>query len=266
MDYDQLPAEVFDPAFDAASRVDFHVGSTQRAVIDPLSEGELLDAAMELMTRGVIPVRNAREKGKDREGRDLLRELAEEKDASAVLRRRVETLAKDHEGCSDKYAKLQADLDESRLQLTDSKKLLSVAQSCEADLGEEIKKLKLEVHRLGKRGEELAEQSERLSQDLLTANTEKKRLSTELAQAKEDFANLDATVILEHEEGFNKTMRQAAFLLKVDPIATGFNIHQDVYCGEMWPVEANLTADVEGTTDGGNDGVGVGRPDATDGP
>lgn len=64
---------------------------------------------------------------------------------------------------------------------------------------------------------------------MLTANTGKERLSTELAQANEAFANLDATVIIEHEEGFNKVMRQAAFLLKVDPIASGFDIHQDVF-------------------------------------
>lgn len=148
--------------------------------------------------------------------------------------------------------------------MTGSKKLLSAAQSREADLGEEIKKLKLEVRRLGKRGEELAEQSERLSQELLTTNIEQKRLSTELAQAKEDFAILDAIVILEHEEGFNKAMRQTAFLLKVNPIAAGFNIHQDVYRGEMRPVEANLTPDMEGTADGGNNGVNVERPGATD--
>lgn len=73
-----LPAGVFDPVFDAASRVDVLASSSQRAVIEPLSKAELLGAAVELMTRGVILAWNAREKGKDREGRDLLRELAEE--------------------------------------------------------------------------------------------------------------------------------------------------------------------------------------------
>ncbi|WVZ07078.1 hypothetical protein V8G54_020424 [Vigna mungo] len=232
-----LPAGVFDSAFDTSSRVDFRASSSQRAVIDPLSEGELLGAVVELMTRGVILAWNAREKGKDWEGQDLLRELAEEQDASTTLHRRVETLAKDHKGCSNKHAKLQADLDEAK-----------------CNLGKEIKKLKLEVRRLGKRGEELADQSERLS------------LSAKLAQAKEDFANLDATVILEHEEGFNKAMRQAAFLLKVDPIVAGFDIHQDVYSGEMWPVEVNLTAEAGGNAVGGNVEVVMGRPDDTDGP
>ncbi|WVZ19088.1 hypothetical protein V8G54_006410 [Vigna mungo] len=54
-----LPAGVFDPAFDAASRVDFRPSSSQRVVIEPLSEGELLGAVVELMTRGAMLAWNA---------------------------------------------------------------------------------------------------------------------------------------------------------------------------------------------------------------
>lgn len=217
-----LLAGVFDPAFDVASRMDFRPSSCQQAVIEPLSEGELLGAAVELMTRGVMLAWTARDLGTDREGRDLLRELAEEQNASAALRRQVERLTKDREKCDEKQSKLKADLDESSLQLATANKLLEDAKLRENGLIEEARKLKLEDAKL-------AEQSRRLSQELLAADVEKEHLSAELVKANETLTNLDATVVIEHEEGFNKAMQQAAFLLKVNPVAVGFNLYQDVY-------------------------------------
>lgn len=117
-----LPTGVFDPAFDAASRVDFRPNSSQQAVLESLSEGELLRAAVELMSRGVMLAWNARELGSGREGRDLLRELAQEQDVSPTLCHRVETLTRDHDFCDENQTKLQADLDESRLQLSNATK------------------------------------------------------------------------------------------------------------------------------------------------
>lgn len=75
---------------------------------------------------------------------------------------------------------------------------------------------------------------------------EKERLGIELTKVNETLTNLDVTVILEHEEGFNKAMRQAAFLLKVDLVVVGFDLYQDVYGGEMRSVEANLSCDPVG--------------------
>lgn len=219
-----------------------------------------------MMARGVMLAVNAREMGEVHEGRDLVRELAEEQDSSTALRRRIESLAKDHEGCGERSAKLQADLDEAQLQLANSKKALVAAQSRETSLGEEVKKLKVEVRRLGKRGDELVEQSDRLSQELLVAGEDKKKLGAELTQAKEEFAQLDATVILEHEEGFNKALRQVAYLLKVDPIASRFDLYQDVYDGVMGPVRADLPTgeDVAGEKGVGEE-VDEDRPEETGG-
>ncbi|WVY89730.1 hypothetical protein V8G54_035244 [Vigna mungo] len=270
-----LPAGIFDSAFDVASRLEVQASSSQRAVIEPLSEGELYAAAIEIMARGVMMAVNAREKGKVREGRDLLGELAEEQKSSAALRLRVESLAKDHGECGEKYAKLQADLEEAKLQLANSKKALLAAQSRETNLNEEVRKNKLEIRRLGKRGDELSEQSDRLTQELLVAKEGRNKLGVELTRVKEEFAQLDATVMLEHEEGFNKALPQVAHLLKVNPMTIGFDLYQDVYDGEMGPVRATLPA--EGNGDAGlavevdkghpEDGADVneGRPEETGG-
>ncbi|KOM56886.1 hypothetical protein LR48_Vigan10g277800 [Vigna angularis] len=88
---------------------------------------------------------------------------------------------------------------------------------------EEVGKLKVEFKRLGRREEELASQNENLTTKLLKAN--------------ETISTLNSNVVIEHEEGFNKVMRQAAFLLNVDPLASGFDIHQDVFDGKMLPID-----------------------------
>ncbi|KOM38259.1 hypothetical protein LR48_Vigan03g164100 [Vigna angularis] len=53
------------------------------------------------------------------------------------------------------------------------------------------------------------------------------------AFANETMSTLNSNVVIEHEEGFNKAMRQADFLLKVDPLAFGFDINKDVFNGKM---------------------------------
>lgn len=100
---------------------------------------------------------NARELARGREGCDLLQELAEEQDASVALRRLLEALALDHEGCGERRSKLQANLDEFGRQLIEAKESLKVAQAKGDTLTKEVRKLKVEVRWLGKRGDELAE-------------------------------------------------------------------------------------------------------------
>ncbi|WVY95090.1 hypothetical protein V8G54_034178 [Vigna mungo] len=187
--------------------VDFHASSSQRAVIEPLSEGELLSATVELHGTPEILTKVGK---------------AEEQEASTALRRRLEALALDHEGCGEKHG-----------QLTEAKESLKAAQSRCDKLAEEVKKLRLEVRCLDKRGDELAEQSQRFSTDLLDANMEKGRLTNELIKANEMLTTLDSHMVIKHEEGFNKAMCQAAFLLNLEPLAVGFDIHQDVFGGEI---------------------------------
>lgn len=107
----------------------------------------------------------------------------------------------------------------------------------------------MEVRRLGKRGEELAGQSERLSVDLLVAKPESSRLAAELVKANESITLLDKNVAIEHEEGFNKAMRQTVFLLKVDPLAVGFDMNQDVCDWVMKSIEDSDGIDFSGVGD-----------------
>ncbi|KOM52593.1 hypothetical protein LR48_Vigan09g125200 [Vigna angularis] len=154
---------------------------------------------------------------------DLQAELDEKKKTSDALRVRVEALVIDHAGCVVKRVGLQAKLDDTHAELTHLRDQLKAARAKADRSAQEVGKLKVKVKRLGLREEELVDQNETLTTELLKAN---RTIST-----------LNANVVIEHEEGFNKAMRQAVFLLNVDPLASGFDIHQDVFDGKMLPID-----------------------------
>lgn len=59
-------------------------------------------------------------------------------------------------------------------------------------------------------------------------------LHKDLAAARAKIAELNANVVIEHEEGFFKALRQASVLLNVaKPLEIGFDIEKDVYDGVL---------------------------------
>ncbi|KOM55963.1 hypothetical protein LR48_Vigan10g185500 [Vigna angularis] len=63
---------------------------------------------------------------------------------------------------------------------------------------------------------------------------ENKALSLWLERVDRRIVELNSSIIIEHEEGFNKGLRQASFLLGVtDLYAEGFDIMKDVFDGEF---------------------------------
>ncbi|KOM57931.1 hypothetical protein LR48_Vigan11g096400 [Vigna angularis] len=184
-----IPVGVFDPKFHVSSRRNFHMSSSQCVIVEPMSEGHLINAAMELTARGAMLSWCVRELANRRGARNLQTELDKEKKTSDALQTRVEALAIDHTGCAERRAGLQTKLDDARAELTKTSYQLKAAGAKADQSVEEVGKLRIKVKRLRWREEEL--------------------------------------------EGFNKALRQAAFLLKVDPLAFGFDINQDVFSGKM---------------------------------
>lgn len=140
-------------------------------------EGELLTAAMELTTRGAMLTWSLFELVKRREARNLQWELDEEKKTLEMLRIRLEDLVVDHAVCVERRSTLQAELDEAYRQLTKSAESLKVTWARDDALPEEVVKLKVEVRRLGKKGDELAIQSERLSTELIGVKNQSQKLT-----------------------------------------------------------------------------------------
>ncbi|KOM31280.1 hypothetical protein LR48_Vigan01g083500 [Vigna angularis] len=85
-----LPGGIFSPAFNMSDRTKFNMSSSQRALIEPLSEVELTNAMLEISTRAASLAWYLREFA-DRRGVDDVRaELLAEKKNSASLRSAME--------------------------------------------------------------------------------------------------------------------------------------------------------------------------------
>ncbi|KOM48069.1 hypothetical protein LR48_Vigan07g177300 [Vigna angularis] len=94
-----------------------------------------------------------------------------------------------------------------------------------------------------------------------------KKISVDLLVKVED-CDVDTLVVFEHEEGFNKALRQASLRLRVvDPYAEGFYIEKDVIGGELVqledtpaneeiPIVEEQPAEEEEPADEDNGGVG----------
>ncbi|KOM43657.1 hypothetical protein LR48_Vigan05g126200 [Vigna angularis] len=174
-------------AFNVSGRVSFHMSSSQRAVVEPMSEKDITEAALEFARRGAMLAWYLREFADRRSAGELQAELVAEKKTVEDLQTQMEALTLEHQECEKKRSALQENLDETRLELSTTVQQLKDAQ-----------------------------QVDRLADELMKANE-----------------------AIEHEEGFNKALRQAAFQLGADPLAADFDIGQDVYDGKMMSVDAS---------------------------
>lgn len=67
-----------------------------------------------------------------------------------------------------------------------------------------------------------------------------KSLTVKLGKADNQLKELNESVVTDHEEGFNKALRQVILLLGVDLVAKGFDIMKDVHEENLIPLEEML--------------------------
>ncbi|KOM29430.1 hypothetical protein LR48_Vigan682s000400 [Vigna angularis] len=174
-----LPGGIFSPAFSMSDRTKFHMSSSQRALIEPLSEAELTNAMVEMSTWAA----------------SLTWYLKEFADRRGWMTSALNSWPR-------------------------NRRLL-----------EECSQLKTKVTR--QRSFEVG---------LLKAN---QALTDDLARARERISELEAGIVFEHEEGFNKALRQAFVLVGIhEPFTLGFDIEKDVFDGVL--VDLNSMVDDEG--------------------
>lgn len=82
---------------------------------------------------------------------------------------------------------------------------------------------------------------------MVKLHAENIRLEGEILKANETIELLNKNVEIEHEGGFNKAVRQAAYLLRATPLSSGFDLGQDIYDGKIMPVP--VSDDEEGPTE-----------------
>ncbi|KOM39947.1 hypothetical protein LR48_Vigan04g014500 [Vigna angularis] len=225
-----LPGGIFSLAFNMSDQTKFHMSSSQRALIEPLSEVELTNAMLEMSTRATSLAWYLREFA-DRRGMDAVRaELLAEKKNYASLQSAMEELILTHDDYDKRIELLQADLKKAKKESADVSDRLAVARNDHERLLEECIQLKAKVSR------------QRSSENgFLRSN---RALTDDLTKAREKISELEAGIVFEHEEGFNKALHQASVLTGVhEPFALGFDIKKDVFDGVL--VDLNTMVDDE---------------------
>ncbi|KOM37734.1 hypothetical protein LR48_Vigan03g111600 [Vigna angularis] len=71
-------------------------------------------------------------------------------------------------------------------------------------------------------------------------------LADDLAKAKEKISELEAGIVFEHEEGFNKALCQVSVLVGVkESFALGFDIEKDVFDRVFVPLESPVAEETQ---------------------
>ncbi|KOM55212.1 hypothetical protein LR48_Vigan10g110400 [Vigna angularis] len=217
-----LPGGVFSPEFSMSDRARFHMSSSQRALIEPLSELELTNAMLEMSTRTSALAWYLRNFA-DRPGvAEVRAELDREKKNAASLQLTLEQMVLNQDEYDKKIEQLEAALEKAKKEAAEG---LTAARGERERMAEEGRQLKAEVARLKEA------EAERVK-----ANEE---LTLEVAKAKEQIVELESTILFEHEEGFNKALRQVTLLAGVqDPFSLGVDIEKDVFDGVLVDLNA----------------------------
>ncbi|KOM55346.1 hypothetical protein LR48_Vigan10g123800 [Vigna angularis] len=238
-----LSGGIFSPAFNMSDRTKFHMSSTQRALIEPLSEGELTNAMLEMSTRAASLAWYLKEFA-NRRGADAVHaELLAEQKNSASLQLTMEQLLLTQDNYDKKIEQLEADLEEAKGESADAQDRLAVVRGEHERLLEECSQLKAKVS---------WQRSSKV--ELLKTN---QALTDDLTKARKRIPELEAGIVFEHEEGFNKALRQASVLAGIqEPFAVGFDIVKDVFYGVL--VDLNSMVDEEEPgTEGPSGGAGA---------
>ncbi|KOM49775.1 hypothetical protein LR48_Vigan08g060200 [Vigna angularis] len=217
-----LPGGIFSPAFSMSDRAKFHMSSSQRALIEPLTELELTNAMLEMSTRTSALAWYLKEFA-DRPGlAEVQAALDAEKKNSASLQLTMEQMLLTQDDYDQKIEQLEADLEKSKREAAEG---LAAAREEQERLAEEGRQLKAEVTRLRDAEAERVKANEALTLDV--------------AKAKEKITELESTIVFEHKEGFNKALRQVSLLAGVqDPYSLGVDIEKDVFYGVLVDLNA----------------------------
>ncbi|KOM55869.1 hypothetical protein LR48_Vigan10g176100 [Vigna angularis] len=231
-----LPGGVFSPDFSMSDRAKFHMSSSQRALIEPLSELELTNAMLEMSTRTSALAWYLRNFA-DRPGvAEVRAELDREKKNAASLQVTLEQMVLNQDEYDKKIEQLEADLEKAKREAAEG---LSAALAEQERMAEESRQLKAEVTRLKEAEAERIKTNE--------------ELTLEVAKAREQIVELESTILFEHEEGFNKALRQVTLLAGVqDPFSLGVDIEKDVFNGVL--VDLNAAEENEPTAEAAGGG------------
>ncbi|KOM40431.1 hypothetical protein LR48_Vigan04g062900 [Vigna angularis] len=112
-----LPGGIFSPAFNMSDRTKFHTSSYQRALIEPLFEGELTNAMLEMSTRAASLawyLKEFADHDYDKKIEQLEADLEKAKSESAEARDRLTIIRGEHERLQEECSQLKTQVSRLR--------------------------------------------------------------------------------------------------------------------------------------------------------
>ncbi|KOM51921.1 hypothetical protein LR48_Vigan09g058000 [Vigna angularis] len=166
------------PVFNMSERTNFHMSSTHRTLIEPLSEAELTNAMLEISTRAASMAWYLREFADCKGVGDVRAELLAEKNVTEDLPAAMEQVLMAQDESDKKNDELQAELDDVKEELAEATNQLRDARANYDRLVDECGQLKVVVAR-----------QKKMEGGLLQKN---RALASNLAKAKEKISELEA--------------------------------------------------------------------------
>ncbi|KOM43977.1 hypothetical protein LR48_Vigan05g158200 [Vigna angularis] len=207
-----IPLGVWDSSFTLGHKVELNLDSSEKAIVENMSEQQIADAALEMSTRVQM----------------LTWHMAYASDRG-LLRAELEKLKAQHKEIVETYAVCESRQKRSEQLLKEAEVLLNDARNAGQAFKKERDQMSSELVEAKKAKAEL----EQAKKEMATLIKERDGWRAEALESKDLVEDLKDAVMLEHTRGFRKALRQAGHLLNVSTEGVGFDIQKDVYEGEL---------------------------------
>lgn len=122
-----LPGGVFSTEYNVGRRVNFHMGSTHKAILETMSGPALLNAIFEMSSRTTSMVRYLREVGGLPGSEEAKKALLEEIEKMATLQASLDASKEEHEKENERLSEVQQELARVSAELKTASDLLEKA-------------------------------------------------------------------------------------------------------------------------------------------
>ncbi|KOM55452.1 hypothetical protein LR48_Vigan10g134400 [Vigna angularis] len=210
-----IPLGVWDSSFTMGHKVELNLDSSEKAIIENMSEQQIADAALEMSARVHM----------------LTWHMAYASDRG-LLRAELEKLKAQHKEIVETHAVCESRQKRSEQLLKEAEGLLNDTRNAGQALKKELDQMSSELVEAKKAKAEL----EQAKKEMATLMKERDEWRAEALENKDLVEDLKDAVMLEHTRGFRKALRQAGHLLKVSTKGMEFDDQKDVYEGELKPL------------------------------
>ncbi|KOM51811.1 hypothetical protein LR48_Vigan09g047000 [Vigna angularis] len=210
-----IPLGVWDSSFTLGHKVELNLDSSEKTIVENMSEQQIADAMLEMSTRVQM----------------LAWHMAYASDRGQ-LRVELEKLRAQHKEVVKTHAACESRQRQSEQLMREAEVLLREARAAGQTFKKERDQMSSELVAANKAKIEL----EQAKKEMATLIKERDGWRAESLESKDLVEDLKDAVMLEHTRGFRKALRQVGHLLNVSTDGVEFDVQKDVYEGELRPL------------------------------